>query len=1012
MMQFPYASATTTMTVIYVRVIKPDKTVVTTPTENVLDMPAQITQQAPLYSDLKVLQVAVKGLEVGDTLEFQWRADTTKPLDPGQFWNSFNFMRRAIVLHEQLQVSIPSDRKVLVKSAKVQPAITTEGANRVYTWNRNNLKVDTDKQSEAGDSKLPDVQLTSLQNWDELGKWFGGLAGPRAVPTPEIKAKADELTRGATTQQEKIQDLYAFVSTHFRYIGIDLGIGRYQPHSAADVLSNDYGDCKDKHTLLAALLAAEGVKAYPALINSAAKIDRDVPSPLQFDHVITAIPQGKGYLFLDTTPEVGPFGFLVNTLRDKWALVIPDHGPAQLVKTPADPPYPLRESFQADATLDATGTLTGKMQLTLRDDSELVFRLIFRQAGQSQWTTVMQKVSQNLGFGGTVSDVTATPPDDTTQPFHIQYSYVRKDYSDWDDKQITPPFPPIFIPAAPDDSEKNPKPVKLGSPEVADYQATIILPGGFNPQVPAAVHLSTPFADYDATYSYALGVLHAERTLTTKEREVQPAEFDAYRKFLKAVQKDGRGYIPLSSPTGSNFPSNGVNPDALSLYNQGRQAMQLRDIPGAADYFQQAVEKDPKFAMGWTALGMAHATMGSRDQAVDDLKKAIALDPTQVVAYEALATLYMMQRRTDEALAVWKQLEQAAPSNVTAPIRVGAILLNLKRYPEALTEMQAAETRNPENAEILLQLGVAYAKTGAPDKAYATFQSALQIDPSSNNLNSIAYEMANSSLKLPEALQYAQKAVGEEEAATAEIDINTATPEDFASASRLAAYWDTLGWAYFRNGDLDEAGKYLNAGWRLSQDPTIADHLGQLYEKEGKNREAAHAYAEAIATGHAPDHSQERVDALGGDRSADYAGAGDLQSLRIVKVALTPKPKDHANADFAVLLSPGGRVDANFVSGSEELRTAGKALAAAKFDFPFPDQGPVKMLRRGILDCEPELKECSFAMYPLSYPQQLEVSGATRPGSGSTILNLKPNDGPTLIRRGDEEGKQGSKPPQ
>jgi tetratricopeptide (TPR) repeat protein len=347
-----------------------------------------------------------------------------------------------------------------------------------------------------------------------------------------------------------------------------------------------------------------------------------------------------------------------------------------------------------------------------------------------------------------------------------------------------------------------------------------------------------------------------------------------------------------------------------------------------------------------------------------------------------LGTLYMMQQRTDDALGVWKQLEAAAPTNVMAPMRAGAILLSLKRYPEALAETQAAVGRIPGNAELLSQLGVAYAETGAPDQAYATFQSALKIDPSSNNLNSIAYEMAKANLKLPEALQYAQKAVSEEESETVDIDINTATPQDFASATRLAAYWDTLGWVYFRSGNFDAAEKYLNAGWHLSQDPTIADHLGQLYEKEGKKREAVHAYSEAIATGHAPKHARERVNAL-----ADFAGPGwvqpsDLQNYRISKVALVPKPKDHANADFVVLLSPGGKVIAHYVSGSEELLQAGKALEAAKLNTPFPDGGPVQILRRGILDCEPELKECTFAMYPLVYPQQIIAAGVEPHGSG------------------------------
>ena len=48
----------------------------------------------------------------------------------------------------------------------------------------------------------------------------------------------------------KIRALYSLVATRYRYIGIAFGIGRYQSHSAAEVLEKQYGDCKDKHTLL------------------------------------------------------------------------------------------------------------------------------------------------------------------------------------------------------------------------------------------------------------------------------------------------------------------------------------------------------------------------------------------------------------------------------------------------------------------------------------------------------------------------------------------------------------------------------------------------------------------------------------------------------------------------------------------------------------------------------------------------------------------------------------------
>jgi hypothetical protein len=108
-LKFPYASAISTMEIIYVRVIKPDGRVVETPAENVLDMPSEVTRQAPFYSDLKEKQVAVKGLEIGDSVEYQYRSLLNIPVDPGQFWFSYNFVQSVICLEEKLQVSVPRE---------------------------------------------------------------------------------------------------------------------------------------------------------------------------------------------------------------------------------------------------------------------------------------------------------------------------------------------------------------------------------------------------------------------------------------------------------------------------------------------------------------------------------------------------------------------------------------------------------------------------------------------------------------------------------------------------------------------------------------------------------------------------------------------------------------------------------------------------------------------------------------------------------------------------------------
>src|SRR5579862_998542 len=118
MLEFPFESATQTVDIDYVRVLKADGTVVATPPDNIQDLDAEITRSAPFYSDLRVKHVAVKGLSTGDVLEVQAHWNTTKPLVAGQFWFDDAFNHASVVLNESLEVSIPSDRPVKVEGPR------------------------------------------------------------------------------------------------------------------------------------------------------------------------------------------------------------------------------------------------------------------------------------------------------------------------------------------------------------------------------------------------------------------------------------------------------------------------------------------------------------------------------------------------------------------------------------------------------------------------------------------------------------------------------------------------------------------------------------------------------------------------------------------------------------------------------------------------------------------------------------------------------------------------------
>ena len=134
-----------------------------------------------------------------------------------------------------------------------------------------------------------------------------------------------------------------------------------------------------------------------------------MPAPSQFDHLITAVPEGDSYLWLDTTPEVAPFAFIMLNLRSKRALVIPAAAPPRLVVTPREPPSPALYEVAVAGQLNSLGTLRATVRHVTRGDAEVLFRIGFRATPQSQWQKLAEIVAADEGIEGDVAGVTEAP---------------------------------------------------------------------------------------------------------------------------------------------------------------------------------------------------------------------------------------------------------------------------------------------------------------------------------------------------------------------------------------------------------------------------------------------------------------------------------------------------------------------------------------------------------------------------------------------------------------------------
>jgi hypothetical protein len=204
--------------------------------------------------------------------------------------------------------------------------------------------------------------------------------------------------------------------------------------------------------------------------------------------------------------------------------------------------------------------------------------------------------------------------------------------------------------------------------------------------------------------------------------------------------------------------------------------------------------------------------------------------------------------------------------------------------------------------------------------------------------------------------------------------------EDLGKIFPLAAYWDTLGWVNERMSNLEEAERYLQASWKLTQDGIVAGHLCHLYKRVHKTSAAIQMCRVAVY----------RIPLSGGvdlSEASVEIGAAKENLKALTGVAIKDgAPIDESNfvmqgrtfklprflpgtesAEFFVLLASDGKSktfkvqDTKFVSGSDKMKLQGKQVRTIDFNVPAPGEGVTRFVRRGILGCY-QYSGCSFVL--------------------------------------------------
>lgn len=954
-----YSALSDKLEIVYVRVRKPDGTVITAQESAIQDL---TLPDAPVYTDYHEKHISVPSLRPGDVLEYEFVRTITNPLTPGQFWTSVNFSDKGIILDQQLEINVPAGRQIKLKSKPgYEPKISDEGDRRVYRWTYTHLKDDEEgphskkkaRNPHRVHDEIPTVQLTTFQSWEELGAWYASLEHDRRQPNDAIKAKAEELVQGKSDDMAKVKALYEYVSRNIRYVSLSFGLGRYQPHEASEVLANGYGDCKDKNTLLSALLAAEGFQATSVLIGSQHELDPEIPSPSQFDHVITRVPVNGKDIWLDSTNGVAPFRMLAAPLRNKQALAIPPEGKAALVWTPADLPFPAFDRSQIKGSINETGTLKAHISIRVRGDQELFLRFALRQMPGNRWKDFFTMVVQRTGMkGAEIDNLKVSDPSNPDDPLQIDLDATANNYFDWSapESKMALPFMRIVLPGEGEAEEDDQtKPIKLGALGESSVDAVITIPQKYTVHLPIGVEVKRDYADYASTYKFEAGQLTALRALKVLSQELPAARGEDYAAFRRAIAADGAQEISLANKS-PGTAGVGANESADDLEDSAVQALKSNNYELAVGLLQRVVKLEPKHKTAWDELGRAYLGLNQNDAAVDAFKKQIEIDAYHPYAYNDLGVAYQRQLKYGEAIQQFQKQIEINPLDPMAHASLGQIYVAQKKFAEAVPELEKAVTLQPKNPVLLISLGQSYIATNQTDKGMAQFEKAISVSPSPLTWNNIAYSLAEQNVQLDRADKYADAAIDALQTQLRDVRLDSLRFQDLAAALFLYEIWDTKGWIAFKRGDLDAAEQYINAAWQASGSGTIGEHLGEIYEKQGKREQAIRAYLWALDGDPPSDSAGRHLSELGITKGLDHKveeARRDLQRQRTIALSTSGK----GSAQFFVLISPTKVEQVKFIKGGEGLKGFSDVIEKADLRMKFPAAAEVRVVRRAVVTC-------------------------------------------------------------
>lgn len=320
------------------RVITADNAVHSLDPKTITDASASQGDDGTVYSDRRLLRAPLPAIAPGSLIEVEETIRENAPIFDQGIVTRYYFGRSAPVQQTRLSIDAPSSVAIRYSSQllpDVQPTRTESNGRVNLVFQRGPMAAldEADPDGPSDTPAYPQVVFSTGSSWQRVAESYGKIID-RQIASSDVRTVVAGLVKGKDSRDDKVTAILQYLDQQVRYTGVELGDASIVPRTPSETLKRRFGDCKDKATLLVAMLRAADIPSFVGLLDAGDRLDvpANLPGMGLFDHAIVYVT-GSPDLWIDATDEYARVGELPAADQGRFALIARD-GSNSLISTP------------------------------------------------------------------------------------------------------------------------------------------------------------------------------------------------------------------------------------------------------------------------------------------------------------------------------------------------------------------------------------------------------------------------------------------------------------------------------------------------------------------------------------------------------------------------------------------------------------------------------------------------------------------------------------------------------